>query len=151
MEKSKSKVTQYSCPVLSSFHSAQPYSNSSLPNSSPPLSWLSDDKVRSWSWCFSTRQQLNSGRNLPILVSTYGFVLLLHWLQNLWLKITFTELFHIVWLQRFVLVPQKPGNHLFFHWHKNIVTNANCDCLFNHNKIKVSCVTEYFLALITNK
>ena len=30
-------------------HSAQPYSDSSQPNSSPPLSWMSgDDKLRSW-------------------------------------------------------------------------------------------------------
>ena len=45
------------CPLLSSFaHSAQPYSDSSLPNSSQPLSWLSsDDKLRSWSWCFSRK------------------------------------------------------------------------------------------------
>ncbi|XP_020624435.1 uncharacterized protein LOC110061916 [Orbicella faveolata] len=59
----------FSCPVLptgSEFsssalqfaHSAQPYSDSSLPNSCPPLSWLSDDdKLRSCRWCFSTKQQ----------------------------------------------------------------------------------------------
>ena len=38
-------------------HSVQPYSDSSLPNNSPPLSWLpGDDKLRSWRWCFSTKQ-----------------------------------------------------------------------------------------------
>ena len=48
-------------------HSAQPDSDSSVPNSSPPLSWLSgDDKLRSWRWCFSTKQQLNTGRSLPV-------------------------------------------------------------------------------------
>ena len=34
---------------------------------SPPLSWLSgEDKLQSWSWCFSKQQELNAGRSLPI-------------------------------------------------------------------------------------
>ena len=58
MEKSctsrtKSKSFQFA-------HSTQPYSDASLPNSTPPLSWLSGhDKLPSWRWCFSTQPQLN--------------------------------------------------------------------------------------------
>ena len=101
----------------------QPYSDSSLPNSSPTLSWFSgDDKLRSRSWCFSTKQQLNARRNLPIRCLNLRFrfaaaVTAKTVTEN---YVHDIELFDVVCLQRFVLVSQKPVNHFF------LLTQKDC-------------------------
>ena len=104
------------------------------------LSWLSgDDKLRSWRRCFSTRQQLNNGRSLPILY-------LNSWLRftaavtSKTVKITLMNSWsHAIWPQWLALVSrtQKTANHFLFHGRKRNVTYADCVCFFNRNEIKV--------------
>ena len=134
---------------LSSFffqfvHSAEPHISSSLPNSSPSLSWLSgDDKLRSWRWFFSTKQQLNTGRSLPVPY------------LNLWLRFITavtakTVISKLLSLNYFMLFAfnglswfhKKTVNHFFID-----VKRLLRVCFFNRNGI--SCVSPKISRLLS--
>ena len=115
---------------------AQPNRTSNLLNSSPALLWLlGDDKLWCWCWCFSTKQQWNIRRSLPVPYLNLWFCF--HHCSDCKkfdLKISYIELFQVVCFQWFVLVLQKQS------FLRKIVRNADaCVCFFNHNEMKVPC------------
>ena len=129
-----------SAPVCQQGHNSHPVRSSlpipqnqtATPNSSPPLSWLSgDDKLRSWHWCFSTKQELNTGRSLPVPY------------LNLWFRFTVAVtaeamIYKLLSLNSFTLFAlnalfhKKTVNH-FLHWRRKVVTKF----VFSTVKIKV--------------
>ena len=74
------------------------------------------DKLQSWCWCFSTKQQLNTERSLSVPFLNFTVVSLHHCsdCKNRDLKVTFIELFPVVCCQCFELASQNTVNH-FFH------------------------------------
>lgn len=119
-------------------NAAQPNCDSTLLKSSPALSWLSgDEKLWCWHRCFSTKQQLNTGRSLPVPY------------LNLWFCFTTavtakTVIWKFTSLKYFGLFA---FNGLYWFCKKQsfiqkIDRNADAFvCFFNHNEMKVSCIT----------
>ena len=90
--------------------------DSSLPNSSPPLLWLSgDDKQRCCLWMFFNKAAIKHWEKLALSLSSF-VVSFYHCsdCKNCDLKISFIELFHVVCLQWFVMVLQKTVSPFFF-------------------------------------
>ena len=120
----------------------QPNCYSSLPNNSPPISWLSGDKkLWCWHWCFPMKQWLNIGKSLPLpyLNLCLCFTTAVTVKSVIWklLSLNYFMLFAFIGLYWFCQILSV----IFLHWRKKFVRNADaCVCFFNCNEIKVSWV-----------
>ena len=119
-------------------NAAQPNCDSSLLNGSPALSWLSGDKkLWCWHWFFSVKQQLNTGRSLPVPY------------LNLWFCSTTTVtaktvICKISFIEQFLIRLFAFNGLCWFCKKQSFIPKIVClafVCFFNHNEMKVSCIT----------